>query len=250
MKQKPSISPFKVTLFSLPLAILAVFLAKLLYLPAIILDATQIWIHEFGHALIAWFSSRAATPLGIGWTNFNPDKSAWVYICFSFLLGVTAFKGWKAKTYFLPALMALFFAFQTYYTFICSPFHWGRAMSFGGVGGEIYLGALLVIAFFYEFPAQLRWDFFRFPFLLVGLYSYWDAFYLWIKIKNSEASIPWGTLLGGQGDAGGDMNQLSNQYGMMKVEIIDAYIAAGVICGILIVVQYISSLLYVYSDSR
>jgi hypothetical protein len=40
-------------------------LLQLLHLPL------HIWIHEFGHATVAWWSGHRALPLPIGWTSVS-----------------------------------------------------------------------------------------------------------------------------------------------------------------------------------
>jgi hypothetical protein len=56
--------------------------------------------------------------------------------------------------------------------------------------------------------------------------TFLNSFSFWHQIKRGTAEIPWGTLLNGSGDAGGDMNQLSD-FGWSDRHIIDVYVSLG-----------------------
>jgi hypothetical protein len=219
-------------------ALLVAFLAKHFFLTEILLEGPRIWVHEFGHALNAWLASRAATPLGIGWTNVNPERSLWVYLCFSFLLGVGVYRSVLAKLWFSAAALGLLMIFQNWFTWTFSSVRFEEAMVYGGVGGELYLGAFLMIAFFARFPERVRWDWLKFPVLLVGAYALLHTWILWWKISNHRADMPLGSLWGGQSDAGGDMNRLLDEFGWTRKEIIVSYLKTARLSGFAVAVAY------------
>jgi hypothetical protein len=143
-------------LIALPAGVLVVLLSKLLVFPAMLLDGCRIWVHEFGHAFIGWFGSRAATPLGLGWTNIGAEKSWYVYGCFLFLLGITAYRSWRNGYFYLVFLALLAFIGQTYFTYNAPQWLWERTVSYSGIGGEFYLSGLLIASFHYRLPRGIR----------------------------------------------------------------------------------------------
>ena len=47
--------------------------------PAFLLAGFQTWVHEFGHATVAWMTGRRALPLPIGWTSVSEERTHFVY---------------------------------------------------------------------------------------------------------------------------------------------------------------------------
>ncbi|MGB7486142.1 MAG: hypothetical protein WA901_08120, partial [Phormidesmis sp.] len=58
------------------------------------------------------------------------------------------------------------------------------------------------------------------------------------QIDRGLADIPWGSLFGGSGHVGGDMNQLHIVYGWSDQQIIDTYNGIGSVCVIVILSAY------------
>lgn len=230
-------------LWALPGAILLSLLAEPLILPALLLNGMRIWIHEFGHAFIAWWSSRAALPLGIGFTSYNLQSSWFVTLCFTFLMGLGFVKAWAHQYFYWAFLCAFSFIMMILFSFVFSDQTFLWCFSFGGVAGEIYLSSLLIIAFYCEGSHKIRWDFLRFPVLFIATYVYLQALKLWWGVSHMTREIPFGTLWGGQGDAGGDMNQLRDNYGWTETSIAETYWRWCVACGLLISAVWILNLL-------
>lgn len=66
--------------FAVALMVNNIGLLQLLHLPL------HIWIHEFGHATVAWWSGYRALPLPIGWTSVSSQRDPFVYFGILFLL--------------------------------------------------------------------------------------------------------------------------------------------------------------------
>ncbi len=196
----------------------------------------RIWIHEFGHAVVAWFSGRQATPLPFGWTNVNLDRSWIVYGCFLTLWGLLFHTGWKEQKRGSMIVASIAVGIQFWMTWFLSQDNFEMWLAFGGVGGEFYLSALLVVGFYLPLPDRWRWDFWRYPALFMGASTFLNSFTFWHQVKRGKAAIPWGTMFNGSGDAGGDMNQLRD-FGWSDGQIIGSYLAIGQLCflGMLIV---------------
>ena len=218
------------------LSILAIAL-NIMPVTKFLLRGVNIWFHEFGHATIAWLSGRRAIPLPLGWTNFDPNRSLFVYFSILLLFGGLYWAGRRENRRW-PMVLAIALALSQFWmTWLNSPRTFNLLFSFGGIGGEFYLCAFLMVSFFFSLPDYFRWDFYRFPFVLGAAFTFWHNIFFWRQIDRGQASIPWGTLWGGSNDAGGDMNQLL-QYGWSSQQIIDTYNLVGGCCLIAIICTY------------
>jgi hypothetical protein len=195
----------------------------------LLLFGMRLWIHEVGHAMVAWFSGRAATPLPFGWTNVNPDRSPMVYLCFLTLWGLLFYTGWQEWKRLSIGIAVVAAIVQFGMTWFMSQDMFEMWLAFGGIGGEFYVSTLLVIGFYIPLPDRWRWDFWRYPALFMGASTFFNTFSFWHQVKRGMVDIPWGSLLGGGGDAGGDMNQL-HDIGWSDGQIINTYMAIGQVC--------------------
>lgn len=203
-----------------------------------ILGFFHVWIHEFGHATVAWLGGRRALPLPFGWTSWQPERSATVYFALLFLLGVLFSAGWRDRLRWPMALaggLAIVQFFMTWRLSAPSIEFW---VTFGGIGGELYLSTLLMISFYFRLPDKWRWDFWRYVALVIGASAFWENFLLWHRVRTGQAQIPWGSILGA-GDAGGDMDRLSWQFGWSDGRIIDSYSRLGEACLLILIVAYL-----------
>ncbi len=215
---------------------------------AIVINATpfvfffvplHVWTHEFGHATVAWLSGRRALPLPFGWTSVQFDRSTIVYIALAFLLAVLFHTAWRERLRWAMGLAGAFLLLQFYMTWMVSPLTIELWITFGGIGGEFYLSAFLMAAFYFPMPDRWRWDFWRYPVLVIAASTFWDSFIQWHRIRAGEAQIPWGSIFG-EGDAGGDMNTLAFQYGWGSERIIDTYNRLGEFCLVVLISVYVA----------
>ncbi|HEY9699437.1 MAG TPA: hypothetical protein V6D10_19420 [Trichocoleus sp.] len=219
-----------------------------LFVLAILADATpltqfllrgiQVWIHEFGHATLAWLSGRRAIPLPFGWTNVGEGRSLFVYFGVLLLLGLLFWTGRREKRRWAMTLAVIFAVLQFYFTWLISAETFILLLAFAGIGGEFYLSTLLLVSFFFPMPDRWRWDFWRYPAAFGAAYTLWSNLRRWHEIQTGKTSIPWGSLWGGEGDAGGDMNILSLDFGWSDSQIIQTYSALGNFCLIIILIIY------------
>ncbi|MEO0803058.1 MAG: hypothetical protein AAFY57_12375 [Cyanobacteria bacterium J06642_2] len=192
----------------------------------------HIWIHEFGHATVAWLSGYRALPLPFGWTSIAGQKQVLVYGGVLFLLGLFIWQGWREKRRWPIALGSALLVLQFYMTWMMSERQFQIWVVFGGIGGEFYLSAFLMACFYFRLPDRWRWDFWRFVVLVIAAATFCQAFWRWHLIDLGVAQIPWGTIFGGSGDSGGDMNQLNWAYGWSSDRIITAYRRLGELCAL------------------
>lgn len=195
-----------------------------------LLAGFYVWMHEFGHATVAWMTGRRALPLPIGWTNVAEERSTFVYFGVLFLFTVLFVAGAREKK-IVPMIAAVVLALAQ----AVMTWRWPEAVGykwsiFAGVGGEFYLSAAAVAAFFFRLPEKFRWGVCRYVFLFIGAACFYRVFVFWRKVKRGEEGIPYGTLIGGEEDEGGDMNILHHDYDWTQREIIHTYNNLGTAC--------------------
>ncbi len=185
-----------------------------------LLSGFHIWIHEFGHATAAWMSGRRATPLPFGWTPVEPAYSSFVYFGVLLLLALFFLAGWRERKVW-PMLAAVTLAGLQFYMTWCLPasrqqFWWG---AFGGVGGEFYLSTLLMVSFYVQLPDKFRWGLCRYVVFFIAASAFLHFALFWNQVYHGLEDIPFGSLINGEDDTDGDMNQLQDDYGWSKFMI-------------------------------
>jgi hypothetical protein len=199
----------------------------------------HIWVHELGHATVAWFSGRRALPLPIGWTSVVPQKSIFVFLGMLFLLGVFAVAGWRERKPW-PGLLALAaLPFLLYLSWAMPEHRTDFWFAFGGIGGEFCLGAAFMAAFYVQLPEKFKWGACRYFFLFLGASSFLNVFLFWRAVRRGTEGIPWGAMVTGEDDAGGDMNILRDDYAWNNHHIIGAYNSLGTWCALALGAVYL-----------
>ena len=201
-------------------------------------QAFFIWIHELGHATVAWMSGYKALPLPMGWTNISPEKQDFVYWGVLFLLGVFFVAGWKERRLWPLIIAPIIAVAQWWMTWKVPEWRTEMWITFGGVGGEFYLSALMVVAFFVDLPEKFRWGSCRYLFLFMGAACFLDSYIFWREVAAGTEDIPWGTMIHGEGDEGGDMNKLHEGWGWPIQKIYQTYNAIGTTCLIAVAAIY------------
>ncbi len=204
-----------------------------------LLEGFHVWIHEIGHASVAWLSGRPALPLPFGWTNVEPGKSVILYLAMLAAFGVLGISGWRERRAWPTILAAALVAVQTFMTWRLSEDRARFWMIFGGVGGEFYLSAAMVCLFYFEFPEKFRWGSCRYVVLLIGAASFAQSYAFWRRVGLALEGIPYGSMINGEDDGGGDMNILVDDYHWTQHRIIFTYTHLADACLAAIVVTYL-----------
>lgn len=192
------------------------------------LKGFHVWMHEFGHATAAWLCGFRATPLPLGWTPVEAVYSPFVYYGLLLMFGLLLAAGIKERKVW-PMLAALMLALLQYYmTWKMPPdrqeFWWS---AFGGVGGEFYLSTLFMLSFFVQLPEKFKWGACRYVFFFIGATAFINIWLFWDKVYHGLEEIPWGSMINGEGDEGGDMNKLKDGFGWTKFMIRQNYHLLG-----------------------
>ena len=224
-----------VNAIALPLALILATIANTIV--PILMYPMQLWIHELGHATVAWLAGYRAMPLPFGWTSVSAEPSGFVYLGILFLLGLLFWAGWRERKRGAMVLAGGLAVVQFYMTWLLPDRAFDMLVTFGGIGGEFCLSTLLMACFYIRMPDRLRWDFWRFVVLFAAASTFCHAFWQWHLIDLGVQDIPWGSIFG-QGDAGGDMNRLNFEHGWSRERIIATYSRLGEVCLIAIVGIY------------
>jgi hypothetical protein len=220
----------------------------LVALAAVLVDQTPfkfllmgffVWVHEVGHASVSWLSGRIAVPLPIGWTNVEPGQTT--AFAAALLLGYCAlvYVGWKERRPWPIALGIALILVQVRMTWYLGEDRERMWMIFCGVGGEFYLSAAMVALFYFEFPDWFRWGWCRYPVLFLGAATFCESYTLWWKIRRGLEGIPYGSMINGEDDSGGDMNILHEDYRWTQHRIIGSYWHLGNACLIAVAAIYL-----------
>ncbi|MBC8126352.1 MAG: M50 family metallopeptidase [Gloeobacteraceae cyanobacterium ES-bin-144] len=202
-------------------------------------EGFHVWMHELGHATVAWLTGRRALPLPIGWTSVNPEKSLFVYFGVLFLLGLMLVAGARERKIWPMLLTVVIALTQAYMTWWLPDRRVEMWLAFGGVGGEFYLAAAMMALFYVQLPEKFKWGGCRYVFLFICASSFFDTYAFWKKVKRGEEGIPYGTMINGEEDGGGDMNVLHDVFGWTQREIIHTYNNLGDVCVITLIVAYL-----------
>lgn len=204
-----------------------------------LLVAFHVWVHEFGHATIGWLTGHRALPLPLGWTPIAAEKSLFVYGGILFLLGLLAVAGVRERKIWPVGLAVGLAVVQAYMTWWLPETTAQMWIDFGGVGGEFYLSAAMMALFYVQLPEKFRWGACRYFFLFIGAGRFHATFTLWRRILHGDEGIPYGTMINGEEDAGGDMNGLHDEWGWTQSRIIHTYNHLGNACLVALVVVYV-----------
>ena len=203
-----------------------------------LLEGFHVWVHEFGHATVAWLTGRRALPLPIGWTSVSPEKSLFVYLGVLFLLGVLFVAGLRERKIWPMLLASMLAGMQAWMTWSLPDERARMCFSFAGVGGEFYLAAAMMALFYVRLPEKFKWGVCRYVVLFIAASSFYSTYAFWKEVKRGREGVPYGTMIHGEEDAGGDMNALHEDFGWTQREIIHTYNNLGDACLFALLVIY------------
>jgi hypothetical protein len=204
-----------------------------------LLEGLHVWIHELGHSSVAWLCGDYAVPLPFGWSNIGADRSLVVYFAVLGALGALAYAGWRERRAWPVFLGLVLVGVQASMTWRLPAYQGRLWMIFAGVGGEFYLSAAMVGLFYFEFPEKFRWGACRYLVLFIGAASFFESYAFWRKVASGAEGIPYGSLISGEDDGGGDMNILHFEYHWTQHRIIATYSHLSEACLVILGVVYL-----------
>jgi hypothetical protein len=219
-------------LFAFPVALL---LARILVgvYPGLVRLLTM-WVHETGHALMAWLSGFWAMP-GPWFTSVSNERSLSVTLAAVAVVGFSGFQFWDTQRWPMLGAAGAVFVFQL----ACTRMPVDRAQAliiFGGDGGCMVLGCALMATFYAQPESAIYENSLRWGFLIIGAAAFMDPFKTW---TGGEDDIPFGTQEGTLTDP----SSLVEVYGWPIHVMQQRYVRLGVACLIFLASMYLIGIL-------
>lgn len=146
---------------------------------------TGMWMHELGHAIVAWLSGFFAIALPFVTLQPSEDRSFLVTVVVLGAIGALAFYGYRKRRWALLGFSGVLVATQALLTLSVNPAQATEWVIFSGLAGELALPTALVVAFYQRLPA--RWDFWRYPALAASGVTLVRGLFLWIGVRRPKS---------------------------------------------------------------
>ncbi|ADO69203.1 hypothetical protein [Stigmatella aurantiaca] len=186
----------------------------------------SMWLHELGHAATAWLCGYTAFPMP-WFTSVSPARSPFFSVLLAGAFGLLAYRGWKRSH--RPMLIAglVLLCLQFIGTVVVRS-HGARALiTFGGDGGGMILGTLLMATLYSQKGSSLHEGWLRWGFLVIGAASFVDIFMVWRDARNNFGSIPFGQ---NEGSGASDPSVLSDTFGWSVNTMVARYMNLAWTC--------------------
>jgi hypothetical protein len=225
----------KVRVFAIPAALLLMWMLYSTGVGHMLLRLfLSMWIHELGHAVTAWLCGFAAFPMP--WvTHIPPARSTAFALVLAAGLGYLGWRGWKLRQ--RPQLIAagVLLGLQFIGTVVLDRAKAQALITFGGDGGSMVLGTLLMMTLYVSKDSSIHKGWLRWGFLVIGAAAFTDIFQMWWKARNDFGVIPFGRL---EGVGLSDPSKLTDLYGWSMSALISRYVTLGTLCLVVLGMVY------------
>ncbi|WP_224372775.1 hypothetical protein [Hyalangium versicolor] len=225
----------KIRLFAVPAALLLMWMLHSTGMGHRLLRTfLSMWIHESGHAVTAWLCGFLSFP-GPWATPVAEMRSPFFSLLLAGGLGYLTWRGWKRRERLLLISGPVLLALQFVGTVLIGRAKAQSFVTFGGDGGCMVLGTLLMTTLYASPESQLRKGWLRWGFLVIGAAAFTDAFKVWWNSRSDLGAIPFGI----SESAGlSDPSRLTDWYGWSVNTLISRYVTLGVLCLVVLGMVY------------
>jgi hypothetical protein len=223
----------RLRLFALPGVLGAVWLLDTGGLSAWPLHLLRMFLHELGHAVTAWFCGHPALPTL--WVTHISERSTFFFALVAFALMGLVFRGVLTHRPWLRDLGLAGLALQFVGSVWLTPSRQDMAISFGGDGGAMVLGTLLMLAVYappgsWPRRGELHWGL-----AFIGAASLVTTFRAWWATRTDFERLPFGEI---EGVGLSDASKLVERHGWDELTLIHRYTTLGLACLALLALAY------------
>lgn len=194
----------------------------------------SMWIHELGHAVTAWFCGFPSLP-GPWVTRTSDERSTVVFLLLATLLGGMILRGHLTRRRLLMLAGATGLVLQSVGTLVLSPGKGSMLVTFGGDGGCLVLGSLLMTTLYAPRDSKLRQGWLHWGYLAIGAAAFMDSFSQWWAARTDFERIPFGEI---EGVGLSDASKLVELHHWSERELIQRYTWVGLACLTALAVLY------------
>jgi uncharacterized membrane protein YeaQ/YmgE (transglycosylase-associated protein family) len=220
--------------YAYPAALVAGVLAHLFGLSFLVWGTVEMWFHELGHAVVAWLSGFVAVPLPFFTMMPRETRSGWVIAIVLGLIGAIAYESVMRRWWALLAFAGGLGVTQLVLTAVLNPAQARQWGIFSGHAGAIVLPTLIMLAFYQ--PLGWRWDFWRYPVILVAAIGFVHATFLWTSVARGTGVMPHGSAVGD--DAEGDVERLVREFHWTQTSLASSYVGLVAACWVVLGATY------------
>ena len=150
--------------------------------------------HEVGHALTGWWCGFTALP-GLWKTRIPEFRETIAPLVIAALEVGLAVVGWRRDRMWL-VVIALGLGVLQFLGTTCDSDTAHLAAIYGGDGGAMVIGTVLILAFFAPAGSKLRAGALRWGLLVIGAAAYVDTAMTWWRARADHDLIPFGEIEG------------------------------------------------------
>ncbi len=184
------------------------------------------WVHELGHAVTAWLCGFSAVPLP-WFTSIADSRSVMVSLLVAGLMGTWGWRSLQARRWSSVALVAVVLGLQLVGTLLLPVSRARMMITFGGDGGAMVLGSLLMATLYASPESELRRRWLHWGFAVIGAAGFIGGFDTWWEARTDFAAIPFGMQ---EGRTLSDASKLVDWHGWDELDMIRRHVRLGLAC--------------------
>jgi len=197
------------------------------------------WVHESGHAVAAWLCGYLAWP-GPWFTPVGTERSPSFTVLLVGVLAYGGYRAWQLERWFWVTASASALLLVLFCTLILRPGTAQQLIVFGGDGGSLVLGTMLMLTVYAREEHPIRQDHLRWGLLVIGALAFMDVYAVWSGPINR---LPFGENENGLSDP----SVLTEMYRWSLISLVNRYNQLAHACLALLVAVYVAA---IYSETR